>query len=102
MELAEVEPRPNSTAHRPPGQMVEYGMGTPHGRDRLGKIVMEQRQHGRDGFLILPLNPGPGDGTLPSVYPADMVSDYQPPRWRYASQLGVWERTYAEIHRSEP
>jgi hypothetical protein len=92
-----MKPSPNTTDHRRLGSLVEYGMGGQHGPDKMGQIVMEARQHKQDGYLITPLNPGPGEGTMASVWPAHMVSDWQPVRWTYAADLNRWERSYLEI-----
>ena len=95
-----MNPKANASDHRPVGSRVEYGMGGKHGPDKLGWVIMEQRQYGEDGYLIQPLNPGPGEGTYPSVWPARMVQDWQPIRWR--AEGGRWRRTYLELeYRSE-
>jgi hypothetical protein len=98
-----MEPKANVSDHRySSGQLVEYGTGGPHGRDKLGRVAFEARQFGRDSYLIIPLSPGPGDGTMASVWPGDMVSDYQPRRWRADDPHGRWVRTYLELEfRSE-
>ena len=94
-----MEPKANKTDHRfRPGDKVEYGAGGPHGHDRLGTVVFEHREFRTDAYLILPLTIGPGEGTLPSVWPGRMVGPFQPERW--ARQAGRWHRTYAEIKRT--
>ena len=92
-------PKPNATDHDyPVGTWVEYGTSGPHGGDRLGVIVMEQRQYGQDGYLIQPLSGGADEGTLPSVYPGRMIhGEWQPHRWERRGGHHGWGRTYAEI-----
>lgn len=95
--------KPNEADHRfSTGAMVEYGTSSPHGGDRLGEVRNEAREYGRDGYLIQPLSVSPGDGTLPSVYPAHMVQPWKPERWtwdRKAGPYGSYVRTYAEIRK---
>ena len=91
-------PKPNATDHDyPVGTWVEYGTSGPHGGDRLGVIVMEQRQYGQDGYLIQPLSGGADEGTLPSVYPGRMIhGEWQPHRWERRGRAG-WGKTYADL-----
>lgn len=89
---------PNQSDHRfAPGDRVEHGTSGPHGGDRLGEIQREHREYGQDGYLIIPLSGGPGDGTLPSVYPGRMVTPWKPARWAYNAGRNAYERTYTEI-----
>jgi hypothetical protein len=83
------------------GDKVEYGFLGPHGGDRLGEIVCEQREYGQDGCLIRPLSGQPDEGYLPSVYPARQVIAWNQSRWRYepSSWMSGYVRTYTEIKR---
>ncbi len=74
-----------------PGDRVETGASG----DRLGEIQRAERRCRQDGYWITPLSLTPGDGYLPSWYPAHMVRPWQPVRWAYDATGNRWVRTHA-------
>jgi hypothetical protein len=82
-----------------PGDRVEYGMGTPQGRDQLGEVMRLEHRHREEQALIAPLSIGPGDGYAPSWCPVGMAAPWQSARWRYDTVSKTWVRTYAEFRR---
>lgn len=87
---------PNRSDHRfVSGAFVEYGTSSPHGGDRLGEVVRENREYGQDGYLIRPLSGMAGDGYLSETYPGRMVMAATMSRW--TSDGRKYVRNYSEI-----
>jgi hypothetical protein len=74
-------------------EKVTYGTrGAGSQGDRLGEIIRAERQHRQDGYLIQPLSLTPGDGSLPSWYPAHMVYPYDPVSWEFDPRANTYRR----------
>jgi hypothetical protein len=84
------------------GARVEYGTFGPGGGDRLGEIQRAQRQHGQDGYLVIPLSLTQGDGFLPMWYPASRVKPWQRARWSYDAVRNAWSRVMAAADPTVP